>query len=134
MRLFPTTTIHLCQDRELWYSISLMPHSPSRTIVKCEVYQLVPTVNACGEAFLRDHMYAGTSYGAIQTSESDGWELQTQILEKLRQHCKLERSAGEEIWPAFVGTAMTEDGKETDRLCRELESCATGLEGDVLDW
>jgi hypothetical protein len=88
--MFPNTTIHLYQNRELWYSISLLPLSPTRTIVKCEVYQTLPvsagiqtspeieasavkalqdhlheTIHACEErqSQLQDNMYIPLSYG-----------------------------------------------------------------------
>jgi hypothetical protein len=80
--LFPSTTICLHQDRELWYSISLLPNSPSRTIVKCEVYQVVPTtteiqtnpVGISAVEALKDHLR-----GTIQACGERQCQLQDRV-------------------------------------------------------
>ncbi|KAI3005744.1 hypothetical protein CBS147346_4094 [Aspergillus niger] len=118
-RIFPFTTFHTVHGGVLWYSLSFIPISESSTSVRIDLYShkdmSSPAPSAAAERLfsrltkrIQDlkaqfQSHSGTStLPTYITSASDpaDTDAQSEILEAVKSHAKLEKQLGTEVFPA----------------------------------
>ncbi|RDK37430.1 hypothetical protein M752DRAFT_287098 [Aspergillus phoenicis ATCC 13157] len=123
-RIFPFTTFHTVHGGVLWYSLSFIPISESSTSVRIDLYShkdmSSPAPSAAAERLfsrltkrIRDleaqfQSHSGTStylqpknllYPHISLTNNAS-DAQSEILEAVKSHAKLEKQLGTEVFPA----------------------------------
>ncbi|KAI2899219.1 hypothetical protein CBS11852_3420 [Aspergillus niger] len=118
-RVFPFTTFHTVHGGVLWYSLSFTPISESSTSVRVDLYShkdmSSPAPSAAAERLfsrltkrIRDLEVQFQSHSGASTlptyftsaSDPAGTDAQSEILEAVKSHAKLEKQLGPEVFPA----------------------------------
>ncbi|KAI2832225.1 hypothetical protein CBS147343_5028 [Aspergillus niger] len=139
-RIFPFTTFHTVHGGVLWYSLSFIPISESSTSVRIDLYShkdmSSPAPSAAAERLfsrltkrIQDlkaqfQSHSGTStLPTYITSASDpaDTDAQSEILEAVKSHAKLEKQLGTEVFPATRRPRTNARFEQAEQICKDLD-------------
>lgn len=144
--LYPTNGVNCYSPA--WYSIRVLPISPSRTVLQYDIYtkkgiaetekkefvdflQLVELedFNLC--VLTQENLNQGIySSGFLHPQKERGvLYYQGLVRDMVKDHFALEEKRGERVNPAFLGGLTNESVRELDELCNKME-CGSG----GVDW
>ncbi|GKZ68381.1 hypothetical protein AnigIFM50267_003061 [Aspergillus niger] len=151
-QVFPFTTFHTVHGGVLWYSLSFIPISESSTSVRVDLYShkdmSSPAPSAAAESLfsrltkqIRDleaqfQSHSGTStLPTYVTSASDpaGTDAQSEILEAVKSHAKLEKQLGTEVFPATRRPRTNARFEQAEQICKDLD-CQDTWNNKSLAW
>lgn len=149
--LFPTNGCNCYSPA--WYTIRVLPITPTRTILQYDIYTKkgsaedkkkefvdflqaveMEDFNLCvlTQKNLNNGIY---STGFLHPTKERGvLYYQGLVKDMVKKHWELEKAAGKEINPAYVGgKAVSAEAAELEALCNEIE-CQSNKSGKKLDW
>ncbi|GKZ88347.1 hypothetical protein AnigIFM59636_008205 [Aspergillus niger] len=151
-RIFPFTTFHTVHGGVLWYSLSFIPISESSTSVRIDLYShkdmSSPAPSAAAERLfsrltkrIQDlkaqfQSHSGTStLPTYITSASDpaDTDAQSEILEAVKSHAKLEKQLGTEVFPATRRPRTNARFEQAEQICKDLD-CQDTWNSKSLAW
>ncbi|KAL4898631.1 hypothetical protein BDV59DRAFT_206918 [Aspergillus ambiguus] len=132
--LFPATFMHAIRGSQLWYTLSFVPISAQKTSVRYDLYGDMDDVSRSGgiceefdnllqESIRRlEKIYQTKSLpSASPDLEVEETGTQKSILALLRAHSRLEKTLGEEVFPAMRKGRENTKFQRAEQLCQELE-------------
>jgi hypothetical protein len=151
MYLFPTNGVNCYSPA--WYSIRVLPITPTRTILQYDIYKKkgigkneidgfveflqqveLEDFNLC-EATQQNLNTGIYSTGILHPEKENGvLYYQNVVKDLVLEHLELEKQSGNEINPAVVGTQSASPSAQLlDNICKGL-ACQTGSENTVIAW
>ncbi|PYI10743.1 iron-sulfur cluster-binding protein [Aspergillus sclerotiicarbonarius CBS 121057] len=132
IRVFPFATFHTIGDAALWYSLSFVPMSETRTSVRFDLYS---HGERCGlrSSAMQDDLSSrlNTSIQALEIEFQsysgnpmyvpNPRDAQRAILDILKSHSKLEKQTGAEVFPATRKPRRNARFERAEQLCKDLD-------------
>ncbi|OKL63182.1 hypothetical protein UA08_01373 [Talaromyces atroroseus] len=144
--LFPNSAIYKIPGADIWYSIVLMPASPTKTNIRWDLYSVAGKPKPAVEKAIESQIEGMISIRAKEFENlprvvnDENEESQSQILVQLKAHLRVEKALGKLITPTMNKAKTSEKFIQAEILCKELDCLSNNTvkggskEQSILAW
>ncbi|KAJ5352405.1 Aromatic-ring-hydroxylating dioxygenase alpha subunit [Penicillium brevicompactum] len=147
---FPATFFYQFVDTELWFALSFLPATETKTQIRYDIFSRSPVSEIAAEPISKTFENVSNSLiGQIEQQYRQICKAQSipiefigqnthQILRRVQDHRRLERLQGTQVIPAMHKPKGSNLFQQAEKLCKELDCVSGGAQSGtspgVLDW